>query len=187
MKINGSFEQGIFVVVILALEKNHAPVKSRVMSDVLQVSDSYLKKILMKLSKNGLVVSSASKQGGYRLAMKADEISLKDIFVALELHEGAFESFHYARTIFSDKAHVIESEKKIEAAIAHGLARFYDALDELKVSDILKDGAWQNGAVEWDRAFPPGKQAGNGQTFRAFPRDGSQQHRPLPRRAIKRP
>lgn len=150
MKINSSFEQGIFVVVILALAKDHAPVKSRVMSEVLQVSDSYLKKILMKLSRNGLVNSSASKQGGYQLARKADKISLKDIFVALELHEGTFESSHYAQTIFSNKVHVIESEKRIEATIAQGLDRFYDTLDGLKVSDILEDGAWQNGVVNWE-------------------------------------
>lgn len=153
MKINSSFEQGIFVVIILALEKDHAPVKSRVMSEVLQVSDSYLKKILMKLSRNGLVISSASKQGGYQLVRKADEITLKDIFVALELHEGTFESSHYARTLFGNKAHVIESEKKIEATIAQGLNHFYDTLDTLKVSDILEDGAWQNGAVNWENGL----------------------------------
>ena len=150
MKINSSFEQGIFVVVILALEKNHAPVKSRIISDVLQVSDSYLKKLLMKLSRNGLVNSSASKQGGYQLSKEADEISLKDIFVALELHEGTFESSHYAQTIFHNKEQVMESEKKIERTIAQGLSQFYDTLDKLKISDILEDGAWQNGAIDWE-------------------------------------
>lgn len=161
MKINSSFEQGIFVVVILALEEEHAPVKSRVMSEILQVSDSYLKKILMKLSKSGLVSSCASKHGGYQLTMKADEISLKDIFVALELNEGTFESSHYAQTIFSNKAHVIESEKKIETAIAHGLNGFYESLDKLKVSDILEDGAWQNGAVKWENKLSDGNSVKN--------------------------
>lgn len=151
MKINSSFEQGVFVVVILALAKDHAPVKSRVMSEVLQVSDSYLKKILMKLSRNGLVISNASRQGGYQLVRMADEISLKDIFTALELNEGTFESSHYAQTIFSNKSHVIESEKKIETTILQGLNRFYDTLDKLKVSDILEDGAWQNGAIDWEK------------------------------------
>lgn len=137
-------------MVILALEKEHAPVKSRVMSKLLRVSDSYLKKILMKLSRNGLVISNASKQGGYRLAKSADEISLRDVFVALELNDNAFESSHYAQTLFGNNAHVLESERKIEVAVSQGLNSFYTSLDKLKISDILEDGAWQNGAIDWE-------------------------------------
>ena len=47
MKVNKSVEQAIYVLVILALQKDHAPIKSRVLSQIQQVSDSYLKKILM--------------------------------------------------------------------------------------------------------------------------------------------
>lgn len=51
MKVNKSVEQAIYVLVILALQKDHAPIKSRVLSQILQVSDSYLKKILMVMKK----------------------------------------------------------------------------------------------------------------------------------------
>ncbi len=150
MKINGSFEQGVFVVIILALEKDHAPVKSRVMSEVLKVSDSYLKKILMKLSKNGLVSSNASKQGGYQLTKSVENISLKDVFCALELNQGVFESSHYAQTLFKNREHVLQSEKKIEKTMTNSLNSFYDELDKLKISELLEDGAYQNGAIVWE-------------------------------------
>nr|WEJ76209.1 hypothetical protein M8286_08715 [Streptococcus suis] len=44
MKINKSVEQAVYVLIILALQEDHRPVKSHVLSQVLQVSDSYLKK-----------------------------------------------------------------------------------------------------------------------------------------------
>ena len=150
MKINSTFEQGIYVVIILALEKDHAPVKSKVMSELLQVSDSYLKKILGKLSRNGLVISSASKQGGYQLSRGAEEISIRDVYEALELNLDTFASSHFAEKLFPDQEHVRKSEKLLVDTVNRGLNRFYDELDKMKVSDMLEDGKYQNGAVVWE-------------------------------------
>ena len=150
MRISSKFEQGVYVVIILALEKGHAPVKSATMSQLLDVSDSYLKKILMKLSRSGLVNSSANKRGGYTLADSADKISLKDVFLALDECEGFFEQSDYADRLFDNQEHVRESTEKIVRAVGDGLDKFCDRLDELKISDLLEDGAWQNGAVDWE-------------------------------------
>ena len=49
MIINQCVEQGIYVVLILSLEKDHRPLRSSELSTILSVSDSYLKKILRKL------------------------------------------------------------------------------------------------------------------------------------------
>ena len=150
MKISSRFEQGIYVIIILALEKDHRPVKSSTMSQLLDVSDSYLKKILMKLSHSGLIHSSASKRGGYTLVCSADEISLKDIFVALDEGEDLFTQSDYAEKLFSDRAHVRESTDKIMKALDAGLDAFYGSLDELKISDLLEEGAWQSGVIDWE-------------------------------------
>ncbi len=150
MKINNSFEQGIYVVIILALEQDHAPVKSSVLSYVLDVSDSYLKKLLMRLSRNGLVISNASKQGGYQLSRSADQISLRDIYSALELDQNTFESSHYASQIFPHQAHVEQSETKLLGAIEKGLNGFYEELDKLKISELLEEGAWEKGTLRWE-------------------------------------
>ncbi|MGI6217545.1 MAG: RrF2 family transcriptional regulator [Coriobacteriales bacterium] len=150
MRISSRFEQGVYVVIILALEEAHKPVKSSTMSGLLDVSDSYLKKILMKLSHSGLVNSSATKRGGYTLARSADQISLKDVFVALDEGEDFFAQSDYAKRLFSDQAHVKESSDKIVQAIDEGLGDFCNRLDALKISDLLEDGAWQDGAVDWE-------------------------------------
>ena len=53
MIINQCVEQGIFVVLILSLERDHHPLRSAELSSILSVSDSYLKKILRKLVLGG--------------------------------------------------------------------------------------------------------------------------------------
>ena len=150
MKVSSRFEQGVYVIIILALEEDHAPVKSGTMSRLLGVSDSYLKKILMKLAHSGLVNSSANKRGGYTLARGADEISLRDVFLAIDEGEGFFAPSDYAERLFPNQAHVRESADKIVRTIDEGLDDFCARLDELKVSELLEDGAWQNGAIDWE-------------------------------------
>lgn len=150
MKISSRFEQGIYVIIILALEAGHRPVKSSTMSRLLDVSDSYLKKILMKLSHSGLIHSNASKLGGYTLVSSADQISLKDVFVALDEGEDIFTQSDYAEKLFEDQTHVKESTDKIMKTLDKGIDAFYSRLDELKISDLLEDGAWQNGAIAWE-------------------------------------
>lgn len=67
MKLNKSTEQAVYIVIILALQVNHHPLKSSLLAEILQVSDSYLKKILRKLVVAGIITSAASKDGGFQL------------------------------------------------------------------------------------------------------------------------
>lgn len=150
MKLNKSFEQATYVITMLALQKEHQPVKSHVLSEVLQVSDSYLKKVLMKLSKANLVISNASKTGGYQLARSVEEITLKDIFFALELHADVVEFKHIAHKIYDDESHVKEVEEKVKMTLEGGLADFYARLDTLKISDLLHKDGYENGAIDWN-------------------------------------
>ncbi|MFC3931250.1 RrF2 family transcriptional regulator [Streptococcus dentapri] len=150
MKLNKSFEQATYVLTMLALQEGHVPVKSHVLSQVLQVSDSYLKKILMKLSKAGLISSNASKTGGYQLAQPVEAISLKDVFFALELQADVLDFKHMAHQIYDDEAHVRQVEDLVKTTLEAGLTAFYSQLDGLKISDLLQKEAYQSGAIDWN-------------------------------------
>lgn len=151
MKLNKSFEQATYVVTMLALQEGHQPVKSHVLSQILQVSDSYLKKVLMKLSKAGLIASQASKTGGYQLAKPVDEITLKDIFFALELQADVVDFKHIAHQIYDDELHVRQVEEKVKATLETGLSAFYDQLETLSISDLLRQEAYEKGAIDWNQ------------------------------------
>ncbi|MFC6253650.1 RrF2 family transcriptional regulator [Secundilactobacillus hailunensis] len=84
MKFKIGVEQAIYVVVILARQQDQQPLKSKLLSQILQVSDSYLHKITRQLAVQHIITTDASKTGGLTLARPTSEISLLDIFEAIE-------------------------------------------------------------------------------------------------------
>lgn len=149
MKINKSVERALFVMLMLALQIDHKPVKSKILSDRLDVSDSYLKKILRQLVVAGLVTSSASKDGGYQLAKSIEEITLYDVYVAVENGHFVYDSGQLARNLFTNEAHIQESEQKITNTFDAAFESFGDQLKELRLSDLLEDGKYENGWLDW--------------------------------------
>ncbi len=149
MKINGSVEQGIYVVLILALQKNHEPVKSHVMSSVLNVSDSYLKKILRKLVIAGLIDSNASKDGGYTLAKPIRAITALDVYKALDTDNAALAISDMAKQIFDDEEHITAGEQKIRNAFAASSEAFYANLAAFHLSELLKEEFIDVGYYNW--------------------------------------
>ena len=49
MQITIGVEQAIYVIAVLARQTDNQPLKSHVLSKILDVSDSYLRKIIRKL------------------------------------------------------------------------------------------------------------------------------------------
>lgn len=151
MKLNKSFEQAVYVITMLALQEDHQPVKSHVLSEVLQVSDSYLKKVLMKLSRAGLVSSNASKNGGYQLAKPVEEMTLRDVFFALELQADIVEFKQIAHKIYDDEEDVRRAEDKVHATLERGLQALYSELEQLRISELLHHEAYETGAIDWNQ------------------------------------
>lgn len=151
MKINKSVEQAVFVTLMLALQKDHTPVKSGVLSKKLGVSDSYLKKILRQLVVAGLVKSSASKDGGYQLERSIETITLYDLYDAVESKQFTYTSEELARNLFTNEEHIKQSEQKIINAFNNGFIDFYDQLKQVYLSGLLEEGKYENGWIEWDK------------------------------------
>ena len=68
-------------------------------------------------------------------------------FYALELNHDQIEFNHLANNIFDDQDRVEESENKITSTLQAGLTSFYE---QLKLSHLLKDDAYQNGRIDWN-------------------------------------
>lgn len=150
MKINKSVEQGVYVACILALQKDHTVVKSQVLSRLLNVSDSYLKKILAKMSKANLITSIANKAGGYKLARPATQITVYNVFSALDEDKNVLNFQHLADNIFDDLDNAHQSEKKVHDAFEKGFDLLYAELKKLKISDLLVQEYVANGYKDWN-------------------------------------
>lgn len=151
MKVNKSVEQGIYVLCILALQRGHTPVKSSVLSELLEVSDSYLKKLLAKLVKAGLICSEASRSGGYTLGKDVHEITVYDVFKILDLEGEVVPLNHLSRHIFDDQKHTKESEEKILAAFDRGFAALNQELQKLSIADLLDEQYLEDGYKDWNQ------------------------------------
>lgn len=99
---------------------------------MLGVSDSYLKKILGKLVKAGILKSSVSKTGGMSLRKRPQDITFLDIFEAIEGETPFLHNHNLRETVqtnnmddFVKKAdRTLEIFKEAEYAYKNSLARY---------------------------------------------------------------
>ena len=150
MRVNKSVEQAIYVVVMLELEAGGRPLKSSVMSRLLGVSDSYLKKILRKMVVTGIVESSASRGGGHSLCRPASEVTLADIVDAVD--EMAFDpgTGHLAQNLFGDDPHVGQAERKVQDAFTGGFDALRAHLAQATVEDLLDPNRDPADGIDWE-------------------------------------
>lgn len=60
------------------------PVGIAILSEKLDISNKYLEQIFSSLKKNQLVISTAGKLGGYKLARPAEDISILDVITVMD-------------------------------------------------------------------------------------------------------
>ncbi len=148
MKFKIGVEQAIYVVVILARQKDQQPLKSKLLSQILQVSDSYLHKITHQLAVHGIVATDASKTGGITLARPTSEISLLDIFTAIEGDE-SFASWNNLRdqVMRLDQAAFDQKFDQVSLQFERAEAKYKETLSQLSIANLLSDEA--SAYVDW--------------------------------------
>lgn len=150
MRLSKHVEEALYVILLLATQKNHRPIKSHRLSELLQVSDSSLKKVLRQLVVKGLIHSSATKDGGFELLKAIEGITLLDIVEAVEGEELIrYVPNNVAETIFSRKEHARKSEQYIVDGFNQARDAYAEALEKIKIATILEEKTIQLGAIEW--------------------------------------
>lgn len=149
MKVNRSVEHAAIVLLMLALQEGHRPVKSHVLSGIMGVSDSYLKKTLRKLTIGGLINSCASKDGGFQLSRSIDTISFADVYRALEPEGLSFRNSPLSEVVFPDDNHVDLAVEKVSRSFEESYQAFLAQLNTYPLSDLLEEGAWEQGCIDW--------------------------------------
>ena len=91
MRITTKTRYGMRAMLDLALNDEQWPLSSRLISEHQEVSVKYLELVMSLLRNAGLVRSLRGAQGGHELARPAEEITLREIFDALEGHGGLVE------------------------------------------------------------------------------------------------
>lgn len=137
MKIRQSFEQAICILLLIGTREG--PIKSCELSKILMVSDSYLKKITRQLVVSGIIQSKASKLGGFVLSKELREISLLDVFNAIEGEEKFIETTHLVDKVFDTTFRVRETEDMIVDYLNNAEAQYRKKLQEITLLHIIEE------------------------------------------------
>ncbi|MHA8137687.1 RrF2 family transcriptional regulator [Lactobacillaceae bacterium Scapto_B20] len=150
MKISKNFEQSVCILIMLALSKDHEPLTSALISKRLGVSESYLKKILSKLSNAGLITSKSGKSGGFTMEKSADSISFLDVYQAINNDKAIFEAYGFAERIYSQI--VKDEQNEIQRKIGQINGTFMNLLGKEKISFLLTDSNDnQIAPIDWQK------------------------------------
>lgn len=84
MKLSTKCRYGARAMVEIARRSGQGPVKRREIAQAQDISDSYLENILIALKHGGLIETIRGARGGYVLKVPPDQISLLEVFNALE-------------------------------------------------------------------------------------------------------
>ena len=84
MKINTLTRYGLRAILEISLANENNPISIKELAIKQNLSEKYLETIVAKLKRHKLVASKKGKFGGYFLIKKFDNISLYDIFFAME-------------------------------------------------------------------------------------------------------
>ena len=139
MKLSKGWEQAIYVLLILNHLPQHHVLTSTTLSERLNVSDSYLKKIIKSLAKEGLVHSAPGKNGGFSLNKPLSEITFYDVFLAIEGRDKIFSSQHLLKSFLGEN----EGQKAEMCVVSHALNTIQHTLIST-LSSITLDEVNQN-------------------------------------------
>ena len=140
MKIKGSLEQAVCILLVIAHTKGHAPVKSYTLSERLGLSDSYLKKIMRQLVVAGLVDSKAGKKGGFVLKRAPKNISLLDVFEAIESTAPFLSTTNLVDKVFpKEKMIAHEKEQQIISVFTRAEQAYRQSLSQFTLDHVVAE------------------------------------------------
>ncbi len=85
MRITTLAEYGVICALHLAKRLGEGPVTGRDIAEREKLPVDYVEQILLRLRRAGIVKSTRGARGGYALAKKPDDVSVRDVIAASEL------------------------------------------------------------------------------------------------------
>lgn len=127
MKYSQATDNALHVMLYLIMADPEKPVGAQMLSEKLNVSRTYLSKMMAQLVKAELIQSVSGLNGGYRLRKPGKDISFLEVIQAIEGTGSLYEcKLNHGSGCLIQQA-VIEAEQQME-----------DYLKHKKIADLLK-------------------------------------------------
>ena len=150
MHLTKSTEQAICIMVMLYLQDRHVFLNSKEISQRLNISPTYLKKIMRKLVVNDLVKANTGVGGGYKYKSNK-KVTLYDVYVALN---GEVEIFalktDYVSKIFEGALAVDKRYSKYLKKVNTVNKAIKSSLEEITIENLVEDILEENSKIRLD-------------------------------------
>jgi Rrf2 family protein len=147
MRLSDGVEWGLHSCTVLAILPEGTALPASRLAEFHGVPGAYLAKHLQALSRAGILESVPGQRGGYRLARRAEEITLLDVVEAIE---GTAPSFRCTEIRQRGPAAVAKREYRVACGIARAMRKADDAW-----RDALRDQTILDMVMEMGREVPP--------------------------------
>ena len=150
MHLTKSTEQAICIMVMLYLQDRHVFLNSKEISQRLNISPTYLKKIMRKLVVNDLVKANTGIGGGYKYKSNK-KVTLYDVYVALNDEVEIFAlKTDYVSKIFEGALAVDKRYSKYLKKVNTVNKAIKTALEEITIENLVEDILEENSKIRLD-------------------------------------
>jgi len=164
VKAKPSLEQALCIVALLGIQDRKIPLHSRLVAERLEISTSYLKKIVQKLAAAKIVKTVSGRDGGIVLMKDPLKITLLDVFNAIEGTEPLVQGTGLVSKVFGldQKAAFMETYQledfkdtrpvaNVLAVFAQAEEKFRQQLATLSIGDVLPTTGDQPLQLDWTK------------------------------------
>ncbi|MBT2757704.1 RrF2 family transcriptional regulator [Mesobacillus foraminis] len=153
MMLTKGVEQAICIIVLLATQESNAPLASDEISRRLEVSPSYMKKIMRKLVVKKLVTSVPGTNGGISLAKDLEDIHMLEVIEAMEGPIAIFPDSGLIRKAFENGPHVQKGESLLRQVFRQADGLLIDYFSNITAADLLKESLGTNELplLDWNK------------------------------------
>lgn len=92
MHMKTGVEQSVYAVLLLNMLPDKAVLPGEAISQQLKASPTYFQKLLRKLVRAGVIASVPGVKGGFKLKKRAEDITVYDIYLAIEGRQSLYSS-----------------------------------------------------------------------------------------------
>ena len=150
MHLTKSTEHAICLMVKLYLQDRHVFLNSKEISQRLNISPTYLKKIMRKLVVNDLVKANTGIGGGYKYKSNK-KVTLYDVYVALNDEVEIFAlKTDYVSKIFEGALAVDKRYSKYLKKVNTVNKAIKSSLEEITIENLVEDILEENSKIRLD-------------------------------------
>lgn len=152
MQLAKSVEQAACILILIATQDNSVPLSTDEISNRLEVSPSYLKKITRKLVVKNVITSVSGNKGGISLARNLDDISLLDVIEAVEGPISIFQDTGLINFVFEGGKYTEKGTSLLRDVFNNGDDLLIKYFSSVTLADLLKEvfGTVEFPSLNWN-------------------------------------